>query len=60
MIKNNFKHVCHSCKHRDTYVDETRLYSGNDVVDVFTHIGCNHEQTCMYYNKNISVEEADM
>ncbi len=61
VIEIKFKDICHSCKHRDTYIDENRIYSGNDVVNVFTQIGCNHEQTCIYYyNMNISVEEVDM
>ena len=49
MIDLNFKECCKECKHRATYVHETKLHCDSSVYAVVTVIGCIHEKTCGKY-----------
>lgn len=51
-IQINFKEVCYSCKHRNTYINEHNLYGDNIVFVVATVIGCEHEKVCKCYLEN--------
>lgn len=51
-IQINFKDVCYTCRHRDTYLDENNLYKGCQVLTVLTVIGCKHEKVCSCYLEN--------
>ena len=48
-IKINFKEVCYSCKHRETYLNEEVFYGDNVRFAVGTIIGCKHEEVCKEY-----------
>ena len=37
---------CTKCIHRDTYVEEDKIYSDNAVAEVITVVGCRHENVC--------------
>lgn len=45
----NFKKVCNTCPHRDTYFDENAFYGGNRPIMTYTVVGCNHEKVCKEY-----------
>lgn len=53
MLIVKFKQCCTECAHRDTLVDESKLYSNEDVVDVITTIHCEHEKVCKAYLEEV-------
>lgn len=48
-LRINFKKICYSCPHRDTYIDEDALHADTKPHVIFTEIGCRHETVCKLY-----------